>query len=1231
MAALNGKFHIKIGDFGFLIARGARTERHIYTRNEAPAFVNKFSSGDPNYRDATFFPHWVQLNFINGFNQEFFEDGGKYYRSSSVDPTVVQKLTLQKKFSLAGTTVSSIPIRTQSAWRAAAVSFFGLGTTGTKTVVVSEAFNAANGYLIDANVTAGANGSTSLNATNAGFIPGQQILIHKSRGTGSGVYQKNKIVSYSSGIIVTQDPLNADYSTSGPDVAQVLVLKEYQDFTVNSGITLSADPFDGLRGGIIAFLALGTITVTGTISGNGAGYHGGVNGTNYGNNGVGQQGEGTAGLGISSGAQNGNGGGGSGPRASNEGGNHGAGGGNGVVGNNGNPNGTSPDGGVLGVGGAVVGNAALTLMNFGGGGGGGGFGDHNPGGSIGDGGRGGAIIFLSATTITVTGGITSNGAVGLNASGDVGAGGGGGGGSILLKAQTAGLGSTLVVALAGNGGTGGGSGGAVGGNGRVHLDYLTSFTGTTSPTLDSTQDGTLLTIPEGTNYTHIIGSDNGKIYSWDGASAYTEMFDTRRLTWFESDINAAATVGDVGGSETAAAQSFQFTVAQEVKAIEVYLKLNTGTPGAIEARIETDNSNAPSGTLVDPLATTTIPAFTSTSYAWKLAEFTTKFSLNGSTKYWLVLKMAAGSNDNYYDWGIKGTSGYANGQLATSTDGGSSWSAQTKDAYFRILGSATAVNCSIVSDISGTQKMYFGTGNRAGIVNGEARIYSYDGLTFALVKTFNTTNESSVLSMAEYGTTRRMYIGLGHKAKIYSTSDMSSFTISKTITVPNSPGYVFSLKEYNGKLYAGGGFPEKIYNNNNQYSGFLYSYDEFSWIKVSDFEHTVVTSLEVFDTLLFIGTIKKRLYVFNTASVDKLFEFPWDLMISDMCKWDDKLAIATIPTPGSNSVGQEGVYLFDRNGFHNAFNAVGRTWYSIFVFNNNLMGGNDDGGVYQTSSGEFQGSGTLQTSYEEASLPSIQKLRRSVTVQYEALPEGCSIVVEYKTDESDAAWLPLGTANTPGATESTFNFGTGIYSKKITFRLTLSTTLAASSPTLKKILHKYVLSPDFKYIWKIRLACVDNLVWQDDTEPVGMIKEATTVGQTSLQLVSNQGDFTPTAGFIDPNGAPMYASIIDPNTGEAHVFTYTGKTSTTLTGIPAVGQYSLTVHAVNSKVKITGANLHKKILDLKQARQLFTLTDIDGLTYTVLFHQYESDSWVINQDDFYGGLENEVPITLLEA
>ena len=1082
MAALNSKYHIKIGDFGFLLAKQARTERHIYTREEAPAFVNKFSSGEPNYRDSTFFPHWVQLNWLNGFNQEFFEDGGKFFRSSAVDPTEQQKLKLQKKFSSAGNIATGVKVLSQEAWRAS-LSTFSIGLTAASSQYLSAA------------------GSTSLNIIGALTVEAWvKFTSTPSSGNLFGIVTKED------GTV--NSPWGFFLQNSGG------TLKLYFE-TRDSTITAHSGSVNWTPSLSVWYHVAAVFDATGNLL-----FY--VNGI--------QQGATQTGMGtdiISStsianfiGAFN-------------------------SVTPTGFFNGNIDDARVW----AAVRSAAEILANY---------------------------------QSELSGSETN------------------------LKAYWK-LDNSLVDTTA-------------------NANTLTAIA---SPTFSAD-------VPFGgtpsSNFTHLVGGSDGKIYSWDGVSVYTELFDTRRIEWFETGTNLDRIIGDQAGTERAQSQSFQVDANVKIKALQVSLKLNAGTPGDITVRIETNNAGVPSGTLVHADATATITAFTTTSYGWLTATFATAVSLSGSTVYWLVLKTAAAANDNNYAWASKSTSGYADGNMANSADGGGTWAAAaTEDAYFRILGNTTSVNVMMVSSLSGSNKAYFGTGDPDGVDNGDARLYDYNGTDFSLKKIFNTTNESSILSMREFGaTTPRCYIGFGHKAKIYTTTDFTTFTLAKTITVPNNPGYVFAMAEYNNKLFVGGGYPEQLPTTSFQYSGFLYSYDEFAWVNVAPFEHTVIKSMEVFDTLMFIGTIKRRLYVYNTASIDKLFEFPWDVQITDMHKWDDKLALALSPTPGSAASGFEGIYLFDRNGFHNAFNVSSRSWHSVFTFNNNLMGGNDNGDVYQTSSTTYQVSGTLQTSYEEASLPSIEKIRRSLQLFYESLPTGCSIQVEYKTDESDSAWTSLGTANTVGSTTASFNFASGTYSKKISFRVTLATSTPANTPTLKKIIQKYVLSPDFKYLWKMKLLCTDDIVWQDGTEPAALLNADVSANATSITLKSSN-DATPTAGFPDPNGGVMYASIINISTGARDRFSYTGKTDTTLTGIPSSGQYAILAHSANDPVKVTGGDLHQKILDLKQTRQLFTFTDIDAITYTVLFHSYQSDDWSINQDDYYGGLENEVPITLLEA
>lgn len=57
----------------------------------------------------------------------------------------------------------------------------------------------------------GSIGSTSLTATNLSFEPGQDILIHQTRGVGAGAWETNSIAAYSPGMITTAVPLSHSY------------------------------------------------------------------------------------------------------------------------------------------------------------------------------------------------------------------------------------------------------------------------------------------------------------------------------------------------------------------------------------------------------------------------------------------------------------------------------------------------------------------------------------------------------------------------------------------------------------------------------------------------------------------------------------------------------------------------------------------------------------------------------------------------------------------------------------------------------------------------------------------------------------------------------------------------------------------------------------------------------------------------------------------------------------
>ena len=365
---------------------------------------------------------------------------------------------------------------------------FGDGSDGNGSI------NTSTDAPIDS-ACSGTVGTKSLTATNASFAPGQIILIHKTRGNTTvtaGSWELNKIVAYSAGTITLKYDLTHSYNSSGANASQVLVMKQYNNLTINSAQTLTAKAWNGTVGGIIAYFVKGTATVAGSINarGNNGSTGGGdaAGGVGAGfAGGMGRQGqrasyygEGTSGASASSsnGNANGNGGGGAKAKApSNDGGSGGA-GGHASAGGNGA---TTPGGGqYYGIGGSAAGVAALTTMVFGGGGGGSANGATENSGASG-GGAGGGIVLIISSTIIITGSINVRGGTSVTSYRGYS---GGAGGSCLIKAKTATLGTNRINGTFQTAGVNAS-------NGRIHLDYKTSYTGTTIPTLDATQDATL--------------------------------------------------------------------------------------------------------------------------------------------------------------------------------------------------------------------------------------------------------------------------------------------------------------------------------------------------------------------------------------------------------------------------------------------------------------------------------------------------------------------------------------------------------------------------------------------------------------------------------------------------------------------------------------------------------------------------------------------------------------------
>lgn len=289
---------------------------------------------------------------------------------------------------------------------------------------------------------------------------GDVILIHQSQGTGAGQWEINYVLADAGATLTLAYPLAYTYGTG----AQAVLVPQYTGGTLSGTVTATA--WNGSIGGIIALMSNGALTISGTLSGNAIGFRGGNTSTVNGQSGYYGEGHTGAPAYASNGNANGNGGG-----AFYWGGWRAGGGGNGSA------------GGSAGsaTGGSTAGSASLVTGVFGGGGGGGYKGSS---GNNGNGGTGGGFIFIFSKTIdTSSATINLNGGNGVDLEQDSAA---GSGGSCLIKCQVGTLGTNKITS---SGGTSPESG--AGGSGRIHIDYLTSYTGTTNPSIDATQDTNL--------------------------------------------------------------------------------------------------------------------------------------------------------------------------------------------------------------------------------------------------------------------------------------------------------------------------------------------------------------------------------------------------------------------------------------------------------------------------------------------------------------------------------------------------------------------------------------------------------------------------------------------------------------------------------------------------------------------------------------------------------------------
>lgn len=1086
MAAYQSKYQVGLNSVGYIISQ--KNGVRYYQKKRAPSFVNKMGSGDSSYRDATFWQFFVQTNWRNGSKQLKFDDPGKFWKSENVDTTTLDELTLSKTFESAGQLAAGVKVNALEAWRSSANWWnANYGYRQQLTITNSASASAPVGLPVKVTIDTAAletatklrsdrkdwrilyfNGSSWVDlgrdyvSTTATFFALQTAIA--AGGSDSNYYAYYGYASEST----TKQPSteaewNAVYGMYGvtPDANSVGVW-HFKEGTGTSVADDSASTNTGTASGSPAWGTDGKFGRYMTFDDTNDYVDVGANGSlNLGSLTV----EGWF-YGVTTGE-------------------------NVIFAKSKDGEVGTPAYGVF-----VVDGRIKTRFNGGG---------------------------FSTTTNTVPTNTWTHFAVTHD-------------GATTCKIY---INGTLIDTVTQDASPSNSTNAYIGQNGagsqylngrlqhlRVSNVARTSFPYVLSadPSISAGTETT--TQPPASTFDLYGGGSDGKVYKWDGTTTWTEQFDCSRILWYETGNDANEIVGDEGGTEKAKSQGFQLPVGQTISGASFYLKKNAGTPGDITVRIETDSTNKPSGTLAHSNATGTITAFSTTSYGWVSVTFAGTFSLSATTTYHLVLKTAAAANDQNYAWAADASSPtLSSGAQSYSADGGSTWTADsTKDQYFRLNGQATEINAMKVTSIGGTQKLYIGTGDPDGQTNGDARLYSYDGTNWTLVKSFATSTESAILSIEEYTANTKVYLGIAPQAKVYETSDFSTFTLSKDINVPQNPGYPWAIKEYNRVLHVGGGSPEFL--PTQYFNGFLNVYDTTAWNILYPFDFTVISSLEFYDAYLFMGTYHGQLYVYDTATLNPLFSFKdqyaYQVDIKAMKYFDDKLYIGLYPQfqTGETNVG---IWVFDRRGITLAHTISGVTGYRCFAVVNGLLmvGTGDNGYVYKLNPSVYKTQGYYQSSYFDANLPSIDKLYKEVTIRHDPLVTGQTINVYYKFKESDS-WTQLttGADNSVGAIEQTLSFASGIYSKKVTLKIELNTTNTANSPKLTEVIMKYTLYPPLKWQWNLRLKAKQGMILLDKTTDA---RTAEQIRGTLEALMNSQQLYT----YVDIDGTSYDVLVND--------------------------------------------------------------------------------------------------------
>lgn len=94
MPAVGTTHHIELGGHYYLVRPGS------YLKKAAPQFGARFTTGDPDFNNLSFWQHWAQRCFIGGVDQDLYADDAMYDEGVGLDTSDHERVTLARDLSV---------------------------------------------------------------------------------------------------------------------------------------------------------------------------------------------------------------------------------------------------------------------------------------------------------------------------------------------------------------------------------------------------------------------------------------------------------------------------------------------------------------------------------------------------------------------------------------------------------------------------------------------------------------------------------------------------------------------------------------------------------------------------------------------------------------------------------------------------------------------------------------------------------------------------------------------------------------------------------------------------------------------------------------------------------------------------------------------------------------------------------------------------------------------------